>query len=92
MCVVLYWQLRTAKYTKEEELESLFTQEEGIIYSQALHFCNRMVYLKVPLDTSRGMPFMPHGESSASSHFTPRYVSESLNVERKVNVSVANAI
>ena len=55
-------------------MANLSTQEEGIVYSQALHFCNRMVYLKVPLDTSRGMPFMPHGEESASSHFTPRYV------------------
>ncbi|XP_067934289.1 myotubularin-related protein 13-like [Watersipora subatra] len=63
-------ELRKAKYEKEEELKSLSIQEEGIVYSQALHFCNRMVYLKVPLDTSRGMPYMSHGDGSASSYYT----------------------
>jgi len=66
------FQLRKAKYTPKEELDDLAVQEEAIVYSQAVHFCNRMVYLKVPLDKSRGMPFMPHGEETASSNLTPR--------------------
>lgn len=73
---IIHWaQLRKAKYTRKDELHDLGVQEEGLVFSQAIHFCNRMVYLKVPLDTSRGMPLMPHGEETASSYLSARYVS-----------------
>lgn len=75
--------MRKERYTRREELVELSKQEEGIVFSQAIHFCNRMVYLKVPLDTSKGMPFMPHGEeSTASSNRTPSIAdSNSIDAE-----------
>ncbi|XP_077558932.1 SET domain binding factor isoform X2 [Haemaphysalis longicornis] len=36
-----------------EELEELASREESTVYSQAIHFANRMAALRVPLDASR---------------------------------------
>ena len=38
---------------KEEEQNELITNEESIVYSQAIHYANRMVYMRVPLDASK---------------------------------------
>ncbi|CAN7999101.1 unnamed protein product [Ixodes hexagonus] len=37
----------------KEELEELASREESTVYSQAIHFANRMAALRVPLDASR---------------------------------------
>ncbi|XP_020625172.1 myotubularin-related protein 13-like isoform X2 [Orbicella faveolata] len=42
-------------YSKEEK-DSLINSEEGIVYSQAIHYANRMVYMRIPLDASEKMP------------------------------------
>ena len=31
----------------------LVSNEESIVYSQAIHYANRMVYLRVPLDATK---------------------------------------
>lgn len=38
------------------EKDSLINSEEGIVYSQAIHYANRMVYMRIPLDASEKMP------------------------------------
>lgn len=38
------------------EQDSLINSEEGIVYSQAIHYANRMVYMRIPLDASEKMP------------------------------------
>ena len=42
-----------------DEKDSLMTSEEGIVYSQAIHYANRMVYMRIPLDASEKMPRTP---------------------------------
>ena len=38
------------------ERDKLINSEEGIVYSQAIHYANRMVYMRIPLDASEKMP------------------------------------
>lgn len=38
------------------EQDNLINSEEGIVYSQAIHYANRMVYMRIPLDASEKMP------------------------------------
>ena len=38
------------------EQDFLISSEEGIVYSQAIHYANRMVYMRIPLDASEKMP------------------------------------
>lgn len=37
----------------QEEQRELINNEESIVYSQAIHYANRMVYMRVPLDASK---------------------------------------
>jgi len=38
------------------ERDALINSEEGIVYSQAIHYANRLVYMRIPLDASEKMP------------------------------------
>ncbi|VDP33710.1 unnamed protein product [Soboliphyme baturini] len=38
---------------KENELLELAKQEEAIVYSQAIHYANRIVYLQIPMDSTK---------------------------------------
>lgn len=38
------------------EKDTKINSEEGIVYSQAIHYANRMVYMRIPLDASEKMP------------------------------------
>ncbi|XP_074605890.1 myotubularin-related protein 13-like [Acropora palmata] len=42
-------------YSKMEK-DTKINSEEGIVYSQAIHYANRMVYMRIPLDASEKMP------------------------------------
>lgn len=48
-------QLKSWPHLTKELQEELIQNEEGIVYSQAVHYANRMVCLRVPLDASRGL-------------------------------------
>ncbi|KAJ8023558.1 Myotubularin-related protein 13 [Holothuria leucospilota] len=48
-------QLKSWPHLTKELKEELIQNEEGIVYSQAVHYANRMVCLRVPLDASRGL-------------------------------------
>ncbi|XP_071831490.1 myotubularin-related protein 13-like isoform X8 [Apostichopus japonicus] len=48
-------QLKSWPHLSREVQDELIQNEEGIVYSQAVHYANRMVCLRVPLDASRGL-------------------------------------
>lgn len=60
------WPTLTAAEQKE-----LINQEESIVYSQAIHYANRMVYMRVPLDYTKGLREgtggLLEGESNSSN-------------------------
>ncbi|XP_071510955.1 LOW QUALITY PROTEIN: myotubularin-related protein 13-like [Diadema antillarum] len=52
--------------------DELIKNEESIVYSQAVHYANRMVCFRVPLDASRGLKnsVTLEGDSGGSSNMT----------------------
>ena len=61
----------------ENKQKEMVNNEESIVYSQAIHYANRMVYLRVPLDASKSFKENTlHGieGESTSSNITNRYV------------------
>ena len=46
-------QLRNWDSFSEEQQKTNVTNEESIVFSQAIHFVNRMVYLMIPLNVSQ---------------------------------------
>ncbi|XP_071955924.1 myotubularin-related protein 13-like [Antedon mediterranea] len=52
--------------------KTLMSNEEGIVYSQAIHFANHMVCMRVPLDTRKRLvnSISMEGESCGSSNLT----------------------
>ncbi|KAK8765809.1 hypothetical protein V5799_031582 [Amblyomma americanum] len=45
--------LQQSGQLSKEEMEELSSREESTVYSQAIHYANRMAALRVPLDASR---------------------------------------
>ncbi|XP_033127612.1 myotubularin-related protein 13-like isoform X3 [Anneissia japonica] len=56
----------------DEDKSVLMSNEEGIVYSQAIHFANHMVCMRVPLDTKKRLvnSISMEGESCGSSNLT----------------------
>ncbi|XP_070199867.1 myotubularin-related protein 13-like isoform X2 [Littorina saxatilis] len=57
----------TVTKDKQEEAEN---NEESTVFSQAIHYANRMVYLRVPLDTSQTQRTSHHYDGENSSTVT----------------------
>ena len=59
----------------DDEQQLLVSNEESIVYSQAIHYANRMVYLRVPLDATKKIRESATGMEgeSLSSMVTNRY-------------------
>lgn len=51
----------------EKQLE-LLTSEESTMYSQAIHYANRMVYLLIPMESSRNQNYNPALEDERASN------------------------
>ena len=52
-------------------------QEESTLYSQAIHYANRMVFLRVPLDVNAAVHRRTFNErDTASNSITNRLVNE----------------
>lgn len=65
--------------SKEMQAERV-QKEESTVFSQAIHYANRMSYLLLPLDTSKNRLLRSSGldvESVSNSYVTNRYVSYS---------------
>ena len=70
------FQLRMWPSLGEDRQKELIFNEESTVYSQAIHYANRMVYMRVPLDTSKALlePYSDRGGKgdSGSSNITNR--------------------
>ena len=63
----------------KEQQQELVSNEESIVYSQAIHYANRMVYMRLPLDerkTLRESVTVGMEGESTSSNITNRWVSQ----------------
>ncbi|XP_023930025.1 myotubularin-related protein 13 isoform X2 [Lingula anatina] len=69
-------QLRKWPNLSESEKEEMINNEESTVYSQAIHYANRMVYMRVPLDVTRGanLHFGADWESASNSNITNSHV------------------
>lgn len=58
-----------------EQQKELMQNEESTVYSQAIHYANRMVALRVPLDVSKSAKNVNdlERESNSNSIVTNRY-------------------
>ena len=73
-------QMRIWNNLSADEQKEMVNNEESIVYSQAIHYANRMVFMRVPLDASRSIKEPPSGieGESTSSNVTNRYLSSSV--------------
>lgn len=60
----------TVSRSQQEEAEN---NEESTVFSQAIHYANRMVYMRVPLDASRSPRASSHYDGENSSTVTARW-------------------
>jgi myotubularin-related protein 5/13 len=52
----------------------MVSNEESTVYSQAIHYANRMVYMRVPLETQKSIKNLSHDwESTSNSNIASRY-------------------
>ena len=80
-CHLCRFQMRIWPNLPSPEQKELIFNEESIVYSQAIHYANRMVYMRVPLDATKTLhesanPGM-EGEST-SSNITNRYDTQKM--------------
>lgn len=69
-------QLRTFLSIPPEEQKELIDREESTVFSQAIHYANRIVYLRVPLDassTNLRRRNSINADTNSNSNFTPSY-------------------
>ena len=73
-------QLRVWPSKSADEQNLLVSNEESIVYSQAIHYANRMVYLRVPLDATKKIRESTTGMEgeSVSSMVTNRSITISV--------------
>ena len=72
-------QMRVWPQVLPDVQDELVKNEESIVYSQAIHYANRMVCMRVPLDISKGLKnsiTLEGDNSGGSSNVTSRYVEE----------------
>ncbi|XP_070563333.1 myotubularin-related protein 13-like isoform X5 [Ptychodera flava] len=76
-------QIRIWPAQSEEERNEMISNEESTVFSQAIHYANRMVYMRVPLDISKGIKnvFSHEGESGSSNISQSIGGSDSLDGE-----------
>lgn len=71
--------------TKQTELTA---SEESTLYSQAIHYANRMVYLLVPLDaSSRG-----HHHHHNHHHWLGDHRQDAVSIDDRASMSLANSV
>ncbi|CAH2010931.1 unnamed protein product [Acanthoscelides obtectus] len=75
-------QMRIWNAVDPEKQKELITCEENTMYSQAIHYANRMVYLLIPLDAS-----IHHGH-----HGHRRHSKQDLFDEERASNSIANSV
>lgn len=66
--------MRTWPSVHKSKQEEMIANEESTVYSQAIHYANRIVYLRVPLDSNGHLArsVSLEGESNSNSNITNR--------------------
>lgn len=67
-----------------DKLKEYISSEESTLYSQAIHYANRMVYLLVPLDVGGN-----NVKSSSNHHHHHQSINKNIDDERASN-SITN--
>ena len=70
------FQLRIWPSLSEEQQAEMVKNEESTVYSQAIHYANRMVYMRIPLDATKRVrePVLGMEGESLSSMVTNRLI------------------
>ncbi|XP_050410421.1 myotubularin-related protein 13 isoform X2 [Patella vulgata] len=88
-------QLRVWPTLGKEQRDELMSNEESTVYSQAIHYANRMVYLRVPLDVHKTLKNTTgfDGESNSNSNITASIAeSDSFDAESGFDESEASDV
>ena len=65
--------MRTWNNLSSEEQRIIINNEESTVYSQAIHYTYRMIYMRVPLDVTRALKEVAMGlEGESLSNVTNR--------------------
>lgn len=67
-----------------DKLKEYISSEESTLYSQAIHYANRMVYLLVPLDVGGN-----NVKSASNHHHHHQSINKNIDDERASN-SITN--
>ena len=71
---LILFQMRVRSTMTKAQLEEVEAIEESTVYSQAIHYANRIVYMRVPLDTNHFHRSNTHCDGESSSTITTRYM------------------
>ena len=75
-------QLRIWPNLNSNQKEEMINNEESTVFSQAIHYANRMVYMRVPLDTKTSLKTYSDWESNSNSNITASLAgSDSVDAE-----------
>ncbi|KAK3103033.1 hypothetical protein FSP39_015926, partial [Pinctada imbricata] len=76
-------QLRIWPTLNKDQQQEMINNEESTVYSQAIHYANRMVFMRVPLETSKPPKSFSHDwESTSNSNIASSLAdSESVDAE-----------
>ncbi|VEN53895.1 unnamed protein product [Callosobruchus maculatus] len=88
-------QMRLWSGVDPEKQQELITCEENTMYSQAIHYANRMVYLLIPLDASVGGGGAGGGGGGHPHHHHPhhhRRSKQDLFEDERASNSIANSV
>ena len=65
-------QLRLWPRLSPDKQAELVNNEESTVFSQAIHYANRIVYMRVPMDSSKAMLDIIEKGDSACSYISDR--------------------
>jgi len=67
-------QLRVWSTLSDAQQKEMINNEESTVYSQAIHYANRIVYMRVPLDSSHTLKNIGFDdETKSNSNITARW-------------------
>ena len=73
-------QMQLAETLDEEAVKERSMNEESTVYSQAIHYSNHMVYLKIPLDICSKTEKQPNRHSKHLNHLTDGHSDSNSNL------------
>ncbi|XP_052225213.1 myotubularin-related protein 13-like isoform X3 [Dreissena polymorpha] len=74
-------QLRIWSTLTEAQQQEMINNEESTVYSQAIHYANRIVYMRVPLDCSRSLKNLTFDDETKSNSNITASLAESDSID-----------